>query len=217
MWTGVFLYTHLFRMESILVPQFVIFFLSVYCLNLSRYCRLKPPFVFLWLVVKYKKEEDSGLTNKIQKLSWHSVVKKGSRFNQRLTQLTGLVSQVNCNYLRNEPLFFWERRRQGVSFIKSRTWIAESTCTFFFSSLFFFWNLASPPQRNTRINRSTNNSIELQALRLHTFARETAGLHSKLQLVIFAQAKKWLVVCAVYSAKESEAEEFSESETNDSN
>ena len=48
-------------------------------------------------MVKYKKEEDSGLTNKIQKLSWHSVVKKGSRFNQRLTQLTGLVSQVNCN------------------------------------------------------------------------------------------------------------------------
>ena len=56
-------------------------------------------FSFLRLVVKYKKEEDGGLTNKIQKLSWHSVVKKGSRFNQRLTQLTGLVSQVNCNLL----------------------------------------------------------------------------------------------------------------------
>ena len=62
-----------------------------------NYWRLKLRFAFLWLVVKYKKEEDSGLTNKIQKLSWHSVVKKGSRFNQRLTQLTGLVSQVNCN------------------------------------------------------------------------------------------------------------------------
>lgn len=44
--------------------------------------------------MKYKKVEDSGLTNMIQKLNWHSVVKKGSRFNQRLTQLTGLVSQV---------------------------------------------------------------------------------------------------------------------------
>jgi len=31
-------------------------------------------------------------------------VKKGSRFNQRLTQLTGLVSQVNCNSLRDGPL-----------------------------------------------------------------------------------------------------------------
>ena len=46
-------------------------------------------------VVKYKKVEESGLTNKIQKLSWHSVVKKGTRINQKLTQLTGLVAQVN--------------------------------------------------------------------------------------------------------------------------
>ncbi|KAJ7357603.1 hypothetical protein OS493_024416 [Desmophyllum pertusum] len=58
------------------------------------------------LVVKYKKVEDSGLTNKIQKLSWHSVVKKGSRFNQRLTQLTGLVSQtVDEKFIEEEKKF----------------------------------------------------------------------------------------------------------------
>lgn len=58
------------------------------------------------LVVKYKKVEDSGLTNMIQKLNWHSVVKKGSRFNQRLTQLTGLVSQtVDEKFIEEEKRF----------------------------------------------------------------------------------------------------------------
>ena len=57
--------------------------------------------LFVNAVVKYKKVEDSGLTNRIQKLSWHSVVKKGNRFNQRLTQLTGLVSQVHAS---NAPM-----------------------------------------------------------------------------------------------------------------
>lgn len=52
-------------------------------------------YALLSTVVKYKKVEESGLTNKIQKLSWHSVVKKGTRINQKLTQLTGLVAQVN--------------------------------------------------------------------------------------------------------------------------
>ena len=47
-------------------------------------------------VVKYKRVEDSGLGTMMQKLSWHSVVKKSSRFNQRITQFTGLVSQVQA-------------------------------------------------------------------------------------------------------------------------
>ena len=54
-------------------------------------------YALLSTVVKYKKVEESGLTNKIQKLSWHSVVKKGTRINQKLTQLTGLVAQVNLS------------------------------------------------------------------------------------------------------------------------
>ncbi|XP_032242810.2 dynamin-binding protein isoform X1 [Nematostella vectensis] len=46
------------------------------------------------LVVKYKKTEESGISNKFQKLSWHSVMKKSSRFTQKLTQSTGLVNQT---------------------------------------------------------------------------------------------------------------------------
>lgn len=56
----------------------------------------------LFSVQKYQKVEESGLSTKFQKFTWHSVLKKSSRFNQRITQFTGLVSQVNYKIL---PLF----------------------------------------------------------------------------------------------------------------
>ena len=48
--------------------------------------------IFYIPVQKYQKTE--GIGNKIQRLNWHSVRKKSSRINQKITQFTGLVSQV---------------------------------------------------------------------------------------------------------------------------
>ena len=45
------------------------------------------------LVQKYRQTED-GLGKRVQKLNWHSVAKKSSRINQKITQFTGLNSQV---------------------------------------------------------------------------------------------------------------------------
>lgn len=45
------------------------------------------------LVQKYRETED-GIGKKVQKLNWHSVAKKSSRINQRITQFTGLNSQT---------------------------------------------------------------------------------------------------------------------------
>lgn len=78
------------------------------------------------LVVKYKKVEDSGLTNRIQKLSWHSVVKKGNRFNQRLTQLTGLVSQtVDEKFIEEEKKFRGIEKTVKVLWKNISTYLAE--------------------------------------------------------------------------------------------
>lgn len=78
------------------------------------------------LVIKYKKVEDSGLTNMIQKLNWHSVVKKGNRFNQRLTQLTGLVSQtVDENFIEEEKKFRGIEKTVKVLWKNISTYLAE--------------------------------------------------------------------------------------------
>ena len=44
-------------------------------------------------VLKYRETED-GIGKKVQKLNWHSVAKKTNRINQRITQFTGLNTQV---------------------------------------------------------------------------------------------------------------------------
>jgi len=56
------------------------------------------------LVQKYQKTE--GIGNKIQRLNWHSVRKKSSRINQKITQFTGLVSQtVDETFIEEEKRF----------------------------------------------------------------------------------------------------------------
>ncbi|XP_066928648.1 dynamin-binding protein-like [Clytia hemisphaerica] len=45
------------------------------------------------LVLKYRETED-GISKKVQKLNWHSVAKKSSRINQKITQFTGFNSQT---------------------------------------------------------------------------------------------------------------------------
>ena len=47
----------------------------------------------LFSVLKYRETED-GIGKKVQKLNWHSVAKKTNRINQRITQFTGLNTQV---------------------------------------------------------------------------------------------------------------------------
>jgi len=50
-------------------------------------------FNFYISVQKYRETED-GLGKRVQKLNWHSVAKKSSRINQKITQFTGFNSQV---------------------------------------------------------------------------------------------------------------------------
>ena len=52
-------------------------------------------YALLSTVVKYKKVEEGGLTNKIRKLSVHSVRKKGTRLEEELRQRNGVVARVN--------------------------------------------------------------------------------------------------------------------------
>ena len=47
----------------------------------------------LFSVLKYRETVD-GIGKKVQKLNWHSVAKKTNRINQRITQFTGLNTQV---------------------------------------------------------------------------------------------------------------------------
>ena len=94
-------------------------------------------FLRKFLVVKYKRVEESGLGTMMQKLNWHSVVKKSSRFNQRITQFTGLVSQVSkhqrrhrgITYLMSLPLVSDESRRRGNTFWRHFRWSAVKVYT----------------------------------------------------------------------------------------
>lgn len=57
------------------------------------------------LVLKYRETED-GLGKRVQKLNWHSVAKKSSRINQKITQFTGLNTQtVDENFNEEERRF----------------------------------------------------------------------------------------------------------------
>lgn len=86
------------------------------------------------LVQKYR-ETDDGIGKKVQKLNWHSVAKKSSRINQRITQFTGLNSQtvdqtfgisekrfrglekVIKSFMKNVMLFV-EEFKENVMFVK---------------------------------------------------------------------------------------------------
>ena len=57
---------------------------------------------------KYREIED-GIGKKVQKLNWHSVAKKSSRINQRITQFTGLNSQT-----RDHTFTDLEKRFRGL-------------------------------------------------------------------------------------------------------
>ncbi|XP_065653962.1 dynamin-binding protein-like isoform X2 [Hydra vulgaris] len=57
------------------------------------------------LVLKYR-ETVPGIGKKVQKLNWHSVAKKSSRINQRITQFTGLNSHtVDQKFIYEEKRF----------------------------------------------------------------------------------------------------------------
>ncbi|XP_065641623.1 dynamin-binding protein isoform X2 [Hydra vulgaris] len=57
------------------------------------------------LVLKYR-ETVPGISKKVQKLNWHSVAKKSSRINQRITQFTGLNSHtVDQKFIYEEKRF----------------------------------------------------------------------------------------------------------------
>ncbi|XP_031562660.1 dynamin-binding protein-like [Actinia tenebrosa] len=73
------------------------------------------------IVLKYKRVEDSGISNKIQKLNWHSVLKKSSRFNQRITQFTGLVSQTVDKQFNEEEKRFTALEKAVKNLIKNVT------------------------------------------------------------------------------------------------
>ncbi|XP_028399680.1 dynamin-binding protein-like isoform X2 [Dendronephthya gigantea] len=77
------------------------------------------------LVQKYQKAEESGLSTKFQKFTWHSLLKKSSRFNQRITQFTGLVSQtVDEKFNENERLFY-QIEKTAKNLIKNITQYLE--------------------------------------------------------------------------------------------
>lgn len=77
------------------------------------------------LVQKYQKVEESGLSTKFQKFTWHSVVKKSTRFNQRITQFTGLVSQTVDENFKEKEKMFHQIEKTMKNFVKNITQYIE--------------------------------------------------------------------------------------------
>eukprot|EP00794_Sanderia_malayensis_P016675 gene16675-18367_t len=70
------------------------------------------------LVQKYQREEE-GIGDKIQRLNWHSVRKKTSRINQKITQFTGLVSQTVDEAFNEEERRFKSLEKMVKSFVRN--------------------------------------------------------------------------------------------------
>uniref|UniRef100_A0ABM0MY84 Flocculation protein FLO11-like n=1 Tax=Saccoglossus kowalevskii TaxID=10224 RepID=A0ABM0MY84_SACKO len=70
------------------------------------------------LVMKYRKSDVDSISNKLGKLSLHSIRKKSQRMNQRLTQMTGLVTQTVDEKFNEEERKFRDLEKTIKIFVK---------------------------------------------------------------------------------------------------
>ncbi|CAM9573624.1 unnamed protein product [Lampetra fluviatilis] len=81
--------------------------------NINEFKRRKD------LVVKYRKDDDSSLIDKLSKLNMHSILKKSSRVSGHLKHLTGMASQIRDEAFEEEERGFRGLERAVKSFLRS--------------------------------------------------------------------------------------------------
>uniref|UniRef100_S4R7V9 Dynamin-binding protein n=1 Tax=Petromyzon marinus TaxID=7757 RepID=S4R7V9_PETMA len=106
--------------------------------NINEFKRRKD------LVVKYRKDDDSSLIDKLSKLNMHSILKKSSRVSGHLKHLTGMASQIRDEAFEEEERGFRGLERAVKSFLRSlslytqqlrEALAAELQCSSSFSAL----------------------------------------------------------------------------------